>query len=318
MSNSGMLIPPTEIHIAVNNSEKVSTTISRYVKIHNKNINEVLFCFKHQIFNVLPFVYNVKGLHLNKLKILDKYSTYEIRRFLNAFDTKYLQSIDLDIFKALVRLQYHCFPNLKEKYKYYIKYLNAFSKYPTLQIFYSNEEAYLRECSDYFRMCNSFPNNLPKYPDPFDMYCKHNEMIRDYNKFRKLEEVKRNLGYNKVYLNIKKDLDKLNYSFKDFTIFSPNTISDLSVEGETLHHCVGSYISSVVNKYTRIYFLRKISDIDTPYFTVEVNYSNIIKQCHTYYNKTIDKVPEYKSLLEFLKSWCDNKGLKMINQNGIM
>lgn len=318
MSYNGDIVPPTELCIVANDSRKLNADIYKYVKIHNKNVNEVLFCFKHQLFNVMHFIDRVKGLHLNKLKVLNEYGTYEIRYFLDEFDTKFLQSIDLNTFKVLLQLKHYYFPNIKEKYKYYIKYLNVFSNNPSLKFHYATETAYLRECSDYFRMYNYFPNNLPKYPNPLDIYVKHNEITREYNKFRRLEESQRNLEYNKVYLNIKKELDKLNYSFKDFTIFSPNAISDLSVEGETLHHCVGSYISSVVNKHTRIYFLRKISDIDTPYFTVEVNYNNTIKQCHTYCNRTINTVSEYDSLLEFLQSWCSAKGLRMENKNGIM
>ena len=50
MSYNGNIVPPTELFIVSNNSKKLSISNCINVKIHNKNINEVLFCFKHQFF----------------------------------------------------------------------------------------------------------------------------------------------------------------------------------------------------------------------------------------------------------------------------
>lgn len=313
LAYTGELIPPQCHRIIPNQSKKLKTDRHVPVTIHNQNLQEILFCFKHKLYKLVSYyIKYVKSLSLDKLLILNDCDNYKIRMLLKHFDFKYLQSVDLDKFYNIVKLNNYGFPDIQTRYKYYTKYL----QYGDSVLMPGK---YFRDCVDYFTMYNNVPNNtLPKYPEPSKMKVYHDEMVKKLNAFRRLQNAERNAEYNKVYLNIKKDLDKLNYTFKDYTIFSPSAITDLLKEGELLHHCVGSYMQRVCTKTTRIFFLRKLSDMHNPYFTVEVDYSNTVRQCHTRYNQTIDKVQEYSSLLEFLQMWCKEKGLKLENDKGIM
>lgn len=59
----------------------------------------------------------------------------------------------------------------------------------------------------------------------------------------------------------------------------PYNIDEIKQEGEFLHHCVGNYINDVVEGKTEIYFIRKISEPDKPFYTLEWK-DNQVKQCH--------------------------------------
>ena len=51
----------------------------------------------------------------------------------------------------------------------------------------------------------------------------------------------------------------------------PKTISDLFEEGRVLNHCVGSYGDAIKSGNSIVLFIRKKKEIDTPYFTLEVD-----------------------------------------------
>ena len=63
---------------------------------------------------------------------------------------------------------------------------------------------------------------------------------------------------------------KLTFEKDGLMIFCPATPDDVTAEGRQLGHCVGNYISRVANRECLILFIRKISEKDKPFFTVEV------------------------------------------------
>lgn len=66
-------------------------------------------------------------------------------------------------------------------------------------------------------------------------------------------------------------LDKLIYSDDSFTIGPLHTSSDFVRESSVLNHCVKTYINRCAEGSTNIFGLRKKSDPDTPYFTVNID-----------------------------------------------
>lgn len=69
------------------------------------------------------------------------------------------------------------------------------------------------------------------------------------------------------------------YEFEDekFKIILPKDYSDLINEGNKLHHCVAAYARQVANGFTHILFIRKINDLNTPFFTAEISHNAVIQ-----------------------------------------
>lgn len=83
---------------------------------------------------------------------------------------------------------------------------------------------------------------------------------------------------------------------KNFTVLIPTTADDFKNEADYQHNCVfRSYYPKVVNCNTHIVFIRKKSDIDTPYITCEVNNNGKIVQYLRQYNYCVND----KSAKEF-------------------
>ncbi len=84
--------------------------------------------------------------------------------------------------------------------------------------------------------------------------------------------------------------------------------ADLIKEGKILDHCVGTYAQTVANGLTCIFFIRKISEPDIPYFTLEFKKGKV-QQNRGY--KNCDRTPE---VIVFEKKWL--KFIKGVMENG--
>lgn len=74
-------------------------------------------------------------------------------------------------------------------------------------------------------------------------------------------------------------------------------------EGEKLHHCVGSserYWERIERNESYVLFLRKASDPDTPYYTLEIEPDGTVRQKRTMYDRQKEDI---KDAEKFLREW---------------
>ena len=70
---------------------------------------------------------------------------------------------------------------------------------------------------------------------------------------------------------------------KGLLVKVPETPADFREEGMMLHNCIGSYIESIADGKTFIFFIRKIEEPDKPFFAMEYKDGRIV-QIHGYGN----------------------------------
>ena len=63
----------------------------------------------------------------------------------------------------------------------------------------------------------------------------------------------------------------------------PRDAQEIKNEGAALRHCVGTYVDRVAKGQTHIFFVRRVEEPDTPYFTMEYNNGRVI-QCRGSHN----------------------------------
>ena len=96
--------------------------------------------------------------------------------------------------------------------------------------------------------------------------------------------------------------EKFEYENVDYRIIVPNRLVDIVAEGRYLHHCAGSsdrYFDRIMQKETYICFLRKQTEPEIPYYTIEVEPGGTIRQHRGY----LDEEPEIEQVKPFLKEW---------------
>ena len=78
---------------------------------------------------------------------------------------------------------------------------------------------------------------------------------------------------------------------------------DIVNEGRYLHHCVGSYVNTVIKGATKILFFRNNDNIDKPLITLEVR-DGVLRQ----YKGRQNRRPTDTEMDEIMR-WANLKGL---------
>ena len=157
-------------------------------------------------------------------------------------------------------------------------------------------EGMIRTYRDYLRECEQLHFDLHdrEILFPKDLVAAHDRTMKqiafeknkaDQEKFRKAVE----------------KLEKFAWSEGEFFIRPAREQAELTAEGKALHHCVGGYIRDMAEERTAIFFLRKVSEPDKPFYTLELQKKRVI-QCRTEHNASYDRNPDVKN---FVDMWME-------------
>ena len=183
---------------------------------------------------------------------------------------------------------------------------------------YKNKTAgtVLNQWGDYIRMCMKEKKNLhdPMIYRPKELKRRHDELVEEIRKKemiaqmkmdeerrrKQAEEMKQKYpGAEEILSEIK---DRYEYANGEYLIKVPERLVDIMQEGYALHHCAGAtdrYFERIRNRETYICFLRKVSEPEIPFYTIEVEPGGTIRQHRSYY----DEEPGIEEIRGFLKEW---------------
>ena len=115
--------------------------------------------------------------------------------------------------------------------------------------------------------------------------------------------------YPKIKENYKKYSDIYSAEAAGFIIRPAKDAAEIVAEGRYLHHCVGldTYLSKHNKGQSIILFLRKASEKDIPFITIEIKGDKIIQWYGAY-----DKKPQEKYFQKWLDTYFEE--LKKHNQ----
>lgn len=160
---------------------------------------------------------------------------------------------------------------------------------------------YVDACDEYNRI--SYANKPAIRPRDCRSYeeivrC-HDACVRIHNMEREEQQRLWNMGkaerdrkLEEKRVKLDKERIKMNYEDDEFIIRLPETLVEIVNEGSVLGHCVGGYTQNHAQGNCTIMFLRKKSDPDTSFYTIEVTPSNTIQQIHGRHNKWLGNNPE--------------------------
>lgn len=148
-----------------------------------------------------------------------------------------------------------------------------------------------------------------------ELVRRHNELaqsVGNTNILRQAEE----LEYSYPSLTqIYGELEKYEYSDKEYKIVSPRRTEDILIEGEKLRHCIDRndrYFERMNHRESYILFLRKADDEGTPYYTLEIEPDGTVRQKRTLYNRQLDDIKEAE---KFLQKWQKQLQRKLLRED---
>ena len=149
---------------------------------------------------------------------------------------------------------------------------------------------------DYLQECEQLHLDLhdKEILFPKDLTAAHN---------RTMEQVKfeKNKADQEKFQKAVEKLEKFAWGEGEFFIRPAREQMELTAEGKALHHCVGGYIKRMAEGETAIFFLRKVSEPDKPFYTLELQKKRVI-QCRTEHNASYDRKPDVK---KFVDMWME-------------
>lgn len=145
------------------------------------------------------------------------------------------------------------------------------------------------------------------------MYNEQQQHWRERCAEQNRKEREQRAKLNKVKIEFRKTLG---FEDKDYLIRLPVDKNEIVKEGMELHHCVGSYAERYETGDTTIMFLRKKSEPDKPFYTIEVEIGLMdgkvagvrIKQAHCVNNGWLGLCV---SAAQFVYKWCRIKNIEV-------
>lgn len=147
---------------------------------------------------------------------------------------------------------------------------------------------------DYLDMASLTYEKYDKYPN--SLKKAHDLALRDLSLIK-------NEALERAYKDKLVDLLHLEYSNEDFSIIVPRETKELIIEGDTLGHCVASYIQDVSLGKTVVLFLRENSNLGKPFYTIELR-DNKLRQIQGMTKKGISSNAKAD---KFINEWLKEK-----------
>jgi hypothetical protein len=158
---------------------------------------------------------------------------------------------------------------------------------------------------DYMRMCERLhkDTNDEMVYRPRELKRRHDEAVKEIElREADLEAEKYSEKYGEAEQVLRDVKARYEYAGAEYFVMVPERIVDIVKEGRALHHCVGStdrYFDRIKQRETYICFLRKKSEPDVPFYTVEVEPGGTIRQNRGAY----DEQPDIETIRPFLREW---------------
>lgn len=129
----------------------------------------------------------------------------------------------------------------------------------------------MRDYIDYLNFCYRL-NIQPKKGFTLNNFYKEYDKLILYKTYRDYDSNSK-FTYKNSQLNLKYSLE-----FDGYLFIFPTDPSELDREGYLQRHCVGSYYNDIVNGRCEIVFMRKLSNINEPYLTIQLSSFNNISR----------------------------------------
>lgn len=267
-------------------NDYVRDSWSETINKNGKNVNEILGLSREQINRLIKMDGNLYTLELMQIE----------NSLWKRFDDNQLEYIGSN--NITLR-------NLNEVMKHTT--VNRIIKYLESKHNIATPDKALQYWVDYIENCKILKYDLK---NEFVLFPKRLKDAHDISA-KEVIDVK-NENREKLFVERMREAErKYSYETKTFAVIVPMSTEELKLEGQALHHCVGTYVDRVLEGKTIILFVRRKEKIEKPFYTMEVNKGEII-QCRGEYNH--DMTEQVK---KFVNSFKMNRLIKELLKEAI-
>jgi len=156
---------------------------------------------------------------------------------------------------------------------------------------YRDMQSAVSEYRDYLDMCGKLEYDLS---NSFILYPK--DLRKAHDKVQKLLKAKADAQLRRDFKAAMEAISgHLDFERDGMRMILPATPDEIIAEGQTLHHCVGSYVDRVAKHECIILFIRQCEDVTKPFYTVEVRNKKVVQVRGM---RNSDPTPEVKKFMD--------------------
>ncbi|WP_300782002.1 PcfJ domain-containing protein [uncultured Acetatifactor sp.] len=279
------------------NSYRENPYLEQFLKIGFYKLTQAVLkdydCPKFKNGRTILETLQVSKLQFNMLRGIGDPSVRDVRILQYA---KEIRQEDFDILRYVHDDEYD---RMYEKYLDMRRYTTVYKlkKYIDKQRIFHD-----RDYFDYIRwleeMGYDMRNEFNLYPKDFKKA--HDDKSKEYTRFKDKQAKEDEKRFKRLLAKLRKeteDVDAMDLKTYGMFIRLPKELDELKREGETLHHCVGTYRDRVAKGDTMIFFIRLESDPDQPFYTLE--WKGRVIQCRGF--KNCDMTPEVKAFVNIFQ-----------------
>ena len=218
------------------------------------------------------------------------------------------------------------YAHLAKKYEITVKQAKAYGAYDDYCVSQIEKHLPFKKAVKYLEKQNERPYTLRDYwndceklnldlkredillpPNLAQAHQRTNEALAEARRQKELEETRRmQEEFGKRLKKLERDFD---FESGGLLIRPARSRAELIDEGSALHHCVATYAKKHLSGQTVIFFIRKKSEPDKPFYTLEYDpKTESIVQCRGLHN--CGKTPEVEAFVEAWSGYIRNKKKK--------
>lgn len=205
-------------------------------------------------------------------------------------------------------------------------FCNKNGSYPELRRFFkgrtdkfleyvNKQDTNIATYDDYFKACNYLGLDMTEDKNVFPHNFKHwhDMRIDQYHTAKAMKDAEERKELYAKFASVAEKYLPLQRTNEAFVVVIARSPSELIIEGDTLHHCVGrmNYDQKFAREESLIFFVRNVNEPTTPFVTLEYSLKNKkILQCYGEHDHTpSDTVMDFVN-----KKWLPfaNRQLKKI------
>ena len=194
-------------------------------------------------------------------------------------------------------------PNLKKIVAYVYKQLEQYGTNAGI-----TEYGILRDWQDYLAECKFLDLNLKDTA----ILLPKNLQVAHRNTSQQVIAKKDELLQRKM-ATLTLERQRYKYSFKNIVSMPAASVDELIAEGAALNHCVGTYADRYAKGETDIVFIRKVSEPDRSFYTMEIKNNQVVQVRGSHNCGMTDEVKEF---VEHFKNDVLNKPKKISKKKG--
>ena len=192
--------------------------------------------------------------------------------------------------------------NFMVRYLYIVKQILEIKKIDIVKLYYylKKQNVNIVEYRDYLNLARDLGYNLKEKNVIFPK-----SLMEEHNKLFEKKYIIFDKSYDKKIKEISSKLIKNKYEDNNYVIYPASSVKEMLDEGKNQNNCLRTYIKDYSNGNTEIYFMRKKSNLNKSFVTIEVKDNELIQA------RLKNNLDPSENIMKIINKWLMNLNNKI-------